>query len=402
MGGTMSYLFEKTGLIRDRSSGYREISYYVPKHSKTFLRLCKTAHDTIMGIIPQERRKTITPQEVKQMVVQYVTLDEEAKREFIRGLILPTPTITLPYNSGVENLGTHTLKELFERWKEGKQEGFSNELKFERLEFTLFNFFKEYNLKTTNDLNFQTGQYYVNWRTKTRYKKGGTFTSASVVKKELDILRQMVKLATMYGWFHNGNIWDNVKVKSVVGINKKIVEPLEIEEQKNMLEQLKQTHVGCHDLALFLLITGIRLGELEVIKPDSIKNDLIFLHGNFIGNHKTTGKTNSANRNLPVCPTIRKLFERGYIFKTTGNALSVKLKRSFKGIHPHKLRHTFAVNKLLSGENLQMVSYQMGHKGTGITADLYGKYEHKHFKVGLEQTKTERKELLKWLEEDYF
>jgi len=49
-----------------------------------------------------------------------------------------------------------------------------------------------------------------------------------------------------------------------------------------------------------------------------------------------------------------------------------------------------------------MVSYQMGHKGTGITADLYGKYEHKHFKVGLEQTKTERKELLKWLEEDYF
>ena len=109
-----------------------------------------------------------------------------------------------------------------------------------------------------------------------------------------------------------------------------------------------------------------------------------------------------ANRNLPVCRTIRKLFERGHIFNTTPNALSMILKKHFKGIHPHKLRHTFAVNKLLSGEELQKVSYQMGHAGIQITADNYGKYEHKHFKVGFDQTKTERKNLLKWLEEDYF
>jgi len=393
----MSYLFEKTGLIRDRSSGYREISYYVPKHSKTFLRLCKTAHDTIMGIIPKERRKTITPQEVKQIVIQYVTLDEEGKREFIRGLILPT--ITLPYNSGVEKLGTHSLRELFELWKKGK----TDEVKINGFEKILFDFYKTFEMRTTNDFKPHTGQDYVEWRTQNKYNKnGGKITSASVVKKELERLKQMLKLSVKQGWYHNGNLWDDVKIKSIAGLNKKIVEPLDIDEQKEFLRNLRQKNEGVHDLALFLLITGMRIGELEVIKRDSIKNDIIFLHGNFIGNYKTTGKTSSSNRNLPVCSTIRKLFERGHIFSTKGNSLSLMLKRHFKGIHPHKLRHTFAVNKLLSGENLQMVSYQMGHKGTSITADLYGKFEHKHFKVGLEQTKTERKELLKWLEEDYF
>jgi integrase len=373
------------------------MSYYVPRHSKTFLRLCKAAHETITGLLPKESRQTITSKEMKQNVLLYVSLNEEKRREMIAKLVLP-------YNNPVEKLGTHTLKELFELWKNGKQaEGFNKEKRFDRLENTLFSFFNEYNLKTTNDLNFQTGQYFVNWRTKTRYNKGRSIvSSASLVKKELDILKQMVKLAVMYGWFHNGNIWDGVKIKTVVGVNKKIVEPLDIDEQKKLLEDLKHSHEGCHDLALFLLITGMRLGELQVIKPNSIKNDLITLHGDFIGNHKTTGKTSSANRNLPVCPTIRKLFERGHIFNTTPNTLSIRLKRFFKGIHSHRLRHTFAVNKLLSGEELQKVSYQMGHAGIQITADNYGKYEHKHFKVGFDQTKTERKNLLKWLEEDYF
>ncbi|MCL2206919.1 MAG: site-specific integrase [Fibromonadales bacterium] len=392
----MAYLFEKTGLIRDRSWGYREISYSVPKQSKSFMRACKNAHETIMGLLPKNKRQTITAKEMKQIVLQYVNLDEESRCKIIAQLVLP-------YNSGVEALGSHTLKELFDIWKTAKQtEGLNKGGRFDRLENTLFTFFNLHHLKTTNDFTFHTAHDFVNWRTKTRYKKGGTVTSASVVKKELDILKQMVKLAVVYGWYHNGNIWDSVKVKAVVGLNKKVVEPLDIEEQKKMLNDLKHTHEGCHDLALFLLITGMRLGELNVIKPDSIKNDLISLHGDFIGNHRTTGKTKSANRNIPVCKTIRELFKRGHIFNTTGNALSIRLKRFFKGIHPHKLRHTFAVNKLLSGEELQKVSYQMGHAGIQITADNYGKYEHKHFKVGFEQTKTERKNLLKWLEEDYF
>jgi len=43
----MAMLSEKHGLIRDRSKGVREISYYIPKTSRTYMRACKEAHETI-------------------------------------------------------------------------------------------------------------------------------------------------------------------------------------------------------------------------------------------------------------------------------------------------------------------------------------------------------------------
>jgi integrase len=392
----MAYLFEKTGLIRDRSRGHREISYSVPRQGKSFMKACKEAHETIISLLPMNIRENITAKELRQHVLLFVNLNQEARREMIARLVLP-------YGSGIEKLGTHTLAELFELWKKGKiAEGFVDEHKFDNLKKVMLDFFRTFNLKTTNDLTFHTAHDFMFWRGKTRYKKGNPLTSASVIRKELDVLKQMNRLAFIQGWVHNGNLWDSVKPKAKAGINLKIVEPLSIEEQKEMLKNLRHKNEGCHDLALLLLITGMRLGEIKAVKPDSIKNGVITLHGEFIGNHKTTGKTSSSNRNLPVCPTIAKLFERGNIFKTTSNALSVVFKRNFKGVHAHRLRHTFAVNKLLSGENLQMVSYQLGHKGTQITADLYGKFEPKHFKAGFEQTKTERQGLLRWLEEGYF
>ncbi|MDR2581144.1 MAG: tyrosine-type recombinase/integrase [Fibromonadaceae bacterium] len=395
----MAYLFEKTGLIRDRSRGYKELSYYIPKHSKSFMKACKTAHETIISLLPREKRQNITPQEMKQYVIQYVTLDEEAKREFIRSLIIPN--ITLPYNSGIEALGTHSLKELFELWKKGKNAEGLRDVENFGCERVFFDFFKDYELKTTNDLKFSTAHDFMNWRSKKRYSKHKGIVSASTIKKELDILKQLAKLAALQGWIHNGNLWGAVKVKVVVGKNKKVVEPLTIEEQKTLLKNLELNETY-HDIALFLLITGIRLGELKAIKPESLKNNIISLHGDFVGNHKTTGKTSSANRNLPICPTIVKLFERGNIFQKTPNAFRLILGRYHKGVHPHRLRHTFAVNKLLAQTPLQMVSYQMGHAGTSITSDLYGKFEPKHFKAGFEETIKERKVLLKWLEEDYF
>jgi hypothetical protein len=60
------------------------------------------------------------------------------------------------------------------------------------------------------------------------------------------------------------------------------------------------------------------------------------------------------------------------------------------------------VNKLLAETPLQMVSYQMGHSDIGITANLYGKFEIKHFKAGHEETTRIRKSHLEWLEIGYF
>jgi integrase len=363
------------------------------------MRSCKDAHETITGLLPKERRETITSEELKQSVLLYVTLNQDGKRELIARMALAVDGFT-------EKPENHSLIELFELWKKGRiAEGLHNKKHFNGFSNRkrLFaDFFQEHNLKTTNDLTFHTAHDFIAWRSKKRYDKSKSVTSANVVNKELDILRQMAKLAAMYGWIKNGSMWEGVRQKSEAGYNKKIVGSLSIEEQKSMLEKLRLKNESCHDMALFLLLSGIRLGEMKTIKPDSIKNNIIALHGEHVGRMKTTGKTSSANRNLPVCPTIEKLFERGHMFKITTNALRIVFGRFFKGLHAHRLRHTFAVNKLLAQNPLQMVSYQMGHATTGITADLYGKFVPEHFKVGFEQAIAERKELLKWLEIDYF
>jgi len=392
----MAMLIEASGLIRDRSRGYRELSYRVPAQSKSFMRACKKAHELILRLLPQEKRISITAKELRQSVLLYVALDEQGKRKLISRLALPIEE---------QKPAAHTLAELFELWKKGKiaENGNGEKLikTINQHERVLFDFFNDRFLKTVCDLAVPTAHDFIAWRSKKSYGNSKAI-SASTVKKEIFVLRQLAKLAAMHGWIPNGGIWDSVKVKAVAGKNKKIVEPLTVDEQKNLLKELRHKSEANHDVALFFLTTGIRLGELEAIKPDGIGNGIITLHGNHIGKIKTTGKTSSASRNLPVCPTISKIVERGHIFKTSANALRLVLSRHFPGVHPHRLRHTFAVNKLLAQTPLQMVSYQMGHSGTGITADLYGKFVPEHFKAGFEETIRIRKEHLDWLENRYF
>jgi len=386
----MAMLSEKHGLIRDRSKGVREISYYVPKTSKTYMRACKEAHELICKLLTASRKNRIANMEFRMMVLQFVELDEIGRKSMICNLLYPSEQKQC------------SLAELLDKWQEGRTAEGQNEKVLGQCKRTLLDFFKENNFASTDDFAPDTAHKFIAWREHKSYGRSNNVTSASTIKKDLDALKQLAKLAALHGYIKNGNLWDTVRIKARVGFNKKVVEPLSIEEQKNLLRRLLNSHVSCHDVALLFLITGIRRGELEFIKPDCISNNVITLHGSNVGKCKTTGKTESSARNIPICPTIRKLFERGNIFNTTDNALRQVLAKHFKGIHPHRLRHSFAVNKLLAQTPLQMVSYQMGHAGTGITADLYGKFVPEHFKAGFEQAIAERKELLQWLENDYF
>jgi integrase len=263
-------------------------------------------------------------------------------------------------------------------------------------------------MKEVADLKPDTAHKFLAWRSETSYSNnGGTTTSASILRLNLQILRQMAKIATRNGWIANQGIWDDVKVKSIAGVNAKVVEPLSIDLQRSFLEQLKGMKPELHDSLLFLLLTGIRIGELENISLKSLRGNAIVLHGEAVGNAKpSSGKSASAARALPVCPSIVKIFERGYIFnagKIRGTIQCDWFKKKFPGIHAHRLRHTFAVNKLLSKTaDLQMVSYQLGHRDINLTANLYGKFVPEHFKAGFEEAIKERKELLEWLENGYF
>jgi len=385
----------KTGQIKDRAKGYRALSYCVPRASKSFMKKCLKAHELVISMIDGRDRAGLASHEMKSLVLKYAALDSEGKRELIKRLILKSDEEKKPREASLEAIALE--------WMESKNAEGSTEKskKTARHRKDLISMFFSMNgLRTTSDLGYGTASEYLKWRSGRNGKNRNRQVSASTLQHELQTLRRIARLACKNGYIPNGNLWDDVKVKAIPGVNRKVVEPLSIDAQKELLLKLKGT--PCHDIALMLLVTGMRIGELETLKPDGAKNGVLALHGEGVGTFKPSGgKTASSFRTLPACPTMLKLLERGNIFKTSRNAFSLELSRHFKGIHPHRLRHTFAVNKLLAQTPLQMVSYQMGHSKTDITADLYGKFVPEHFKAGFEETIRIRKEHLDWLENRY-
>ncbi|MDR2580057.1 MAG: site-specific integrase [Fibromonadaceae bacterium] len=392
------------GQIKDRTVGYKPMHYCVGNKSKKFLQACLKAHEIIMDVLTPQARASITPKEAKAAVLAYVAMDEAGKKELIKKIALS--------GYGLKNeVESATLEELANAWLEQRvaQGATEQQKKIAMQQRQVFlDFFTKTGMEKVTDLKPDTAHKFLAWRSETNYgNNGGTTTSASVLRLNLQILRQMVKIAARNGWIANQGIWDDVKVKSIAGVNTKTVEPLPVDLQRNFLEKLKGMKVELHDSVLLLLLTGMRIGELESLSLESIRGNAIVLHGEAVGTAKPlSGKSAAAARTLPVCPSVAKIFERGYIFCAGRIRQTIQcdwFKKKFPGIHAHRLRHTFAVNKLLSKTaDLQMVSYQLGHGDISLTANLYGKFVPEHFKVGFEEAIKERKELLDWLENGYF
>ncbi|MDR1830562.1 MAG: site-specific integrase [Candidatus Fibromonas sp.] len=402
----MATINRQLGQIKDRTAGYKPMSYCVGNKSEKFLEACLKAHETIMGVLTPQAREGITPSEVRAAVLAYVAIDGSGKKELLKKII----------SSGYgekDAIPKVSLEQLMDAWFEQKMaQGATEKHKTMAMQQkrAILDFFKNQGLKTVADLKPDTAHKFLAWRSETNYGSNGkTTTSASLLRYNMQILKQMLKVAARNGWIANPGIWDDVKVKSVAGVNTKIVEPLSVDLQRQMLEKLRGMRSELHDAVLLLLLTGMRVGELENLSPESLRGNAIVLHGEAVGNMKPlSGKTASAARTLPVCPSIAKIFERGHIFgigpRNVGQAIKrYSFARAFPGIHPHRLRHTFAVNKLLSQTaGLQMVSYQLGHSDISTTANLYGKFVPEHFKAGFEEAIKERKELVEWLEGGYF
>jgi len=395
----------RIGQIRDDVAGHKPICYTLDNKSTKYLQLALKAHETIMGVLTPKARKMITAEEMKSAVQAYLAFSDSGRKELLEKIALSG------YGENDEKPEV-SLELLAEAWfKQKMTQGATDKHREAMLhEKTLIlDFFKALGLQTTADLKPDTAYDFLAWRSTANYNNRQTRISASTMKHNLQTLKQMAKVAARNGWLQNATLWDDVEVKIIAGVNTKIVEPLSVDLQRRILAFLKNARSELHDSILFLLLTGIRVGELDNIKPESIRGNGIVLHGEAVGRNKPiSGKTAAAARTLPVCPTIAEIFKRGYIFKISAANISLALKRNpfvkaFPGIHPHRFRHTFAVNKLLSqAATLQMVSYQLGHSDIGTTANLYGKFVPEHFKVGFEEAIKERRELVEWLESGYF
>jgi hypothetical protein len=68
----MATIDKNLGQIRDRTIGYKPISYYVDNKSKKYMDSCLKAHETIICTLTPQARENITPKEIKAAVLTYL------------------------------------------------------------------------------------------------------------------------------------------------------------------------------------------------------------------------------------------------------------------------------------------------------------------------------------------
>lgn len=139
---------------------------------------------------------------------------------------------------------------------------------------------------------------------------------------------------------------------------------------------------------LFLLFSGLRVGELIALGRDDIdiQNNVIHINKNFYRGELSTPKTNSGFRSVPLSAELRSLLPvplSDIVFANTlgkridYHALLTSWHRQQSGagfirLHGlHSLRHTFATNLIHNGADVKTVSVIMGHRDIQTTLNYY-------------------------------
>ena len=180
-------------------------------------------------------------------------------------------------------------------------------------------------------------------------------------------------------------------------VPKYVVKPLSDDEVSALISAIKpRSAAGTRDLALLLLLldTGARLGEVARLTTadveDAIRDGLF----------KVMGK-GSRERYLPLGKAARDALRRYthvYRFDARADALflgrngrplareglrqiirRVASRAGVEGVHPHRLRHTFAVNYLINGGDAMTLQRILGHSTLEMVRN-YVSFDHRAIK----------------------
>lgn len=193
-----------------------------------------------------------------------------------------------------------------------------------------------------------------------------------------------------------------------------ILETLTKQEISLLTEKLIDSNDVKEFAIIFVLYTGLRIGELCALKWQNIdlNNKLIYIDKtltrikNDSGKYSTqvileTPKTDTSIRKIPIheglIKYLNKLKSNNDNYFLTNNTYFISTnkyyyfykriikKYKFKNYNFHILRHTFATNALTNGMDIKSLSEILGHSSVKITLDRYVhiKFEEKVKQINL-------------------
>ncbi len=136
-------------------------------------------------------------------------------------------------------------------------------------------------------------------------------------------------------------------------------------EIDKILNKARNNNARDNLILLFLFRTGLRVSELVNLRVQDIRDDYIIIR---------SGKGNK-DRIVPITSDLYSLIslhitgksENSRVFNLTARRIRQICKDYDDNLHPHKLRHSFAVYCLRSGMDLRSLQKILGHSDLSTT-----------------------------------
>jgi len=396
--------------LTDKSAG-RNLRYSI-KLDKYTARQWVQAHNSIMQALTPEQRKSITGRQIRELALEWLESPKSVKMAAMEsglGVKLIEP-VEIP------------ITQVFSEYLADFCKVSPNPKAVYRECDYMLNFFAQKRISLYSQIKREHISDYISWREHTRFDGRAGIASADTINKELMRLRAIIRHGVKFCGWKERYLLDGVRVKATQE-NTKAVRPFEISEVKAIFEWLRNysDRVGnwnLHDMLLLALCAGLEAKALTLLKMDWFKMDLGILR---VYDKLVSGvidaKTQNRARDIPLTPTMRKLYDRGYIFKrhqrraksitlfgvyAEGILRQAERETGIKDINLHRFRHTCATARLSAGWQLIRVSRMLGHSNVNTTASHYAEYDLSASPAGFEGMLAAYGEFVRWLDDGYF
>lgn len=349
----MAWVEEKGSRVVWRENGKR-VWYRVPAEA---LGRALEAHDVMVAALSDAEARVLTPERLGAMVRELLRLP---RRQWLAVIRASAPGLRQASGDSAR------FAEVVDAWLAdalaSRKPGMAGALRQTADHFKAWA--ADLGVERSDDLTADQCQAYGAWRERHRADGRKGAMSARVMRFEIGCLRDALHLAKQRRLVEYGDQADGV---AIVGTRKR-VDALTDEEQRKLLEGLAAAGDSwALHVALALLVTGLRAGELQ----RSRKADWKPAEG-FVQVHE--GKTEAARRKTPLpTATGRKLLKAGLVFRETED-LATELDRHLKpwGVAAHRLRHSAASNWRRAGRySIDVVADNLGHTDMNFTRSRY-------------------------------